>query len=372
MAAEMKIVFVISSLGQGGAERIAVTLVNAWSGLGHSVRFLTFDPPSAVAAYPLRPEVAVDLFDLSTPSRNIVGALLANGRRIRAIRAAIRRECPDIVVSFMLETNVLTLLASLSAPWPVVISERIHPEHHPVGRAWSLLRRWLYDRADTVVAQTAAIAVWLRQETGARTAVIANPVDVSAFRSGLDRKQLTRKTLLAVGRLERQKGHDIAIAAFAKVAGFLPEWDLSIIGDGSERPALEKLIVSLNMTGRVSLAGVTKDIVSAYRQCDAFIHSARYEGYPNAIVEALTSGKPVIAVDSPGATRELLGDGAYGVLVPEDDGDALSSALRSTLGDPQRLADMTRNAAHATASNDVSKIAPIWLDLFASIRHSER
>jgi glycosyltransferase involved in cell wall biosynthesis len=235
-----------------------------------------------------------------------------------------------------------------------------------------LLRRWLYGRADTVVAQTAAIAVWLRQEAGARTAVIANPVDVSAFRSGLDRKQLTRKMLLAVGRLERQKGHDIAIAAFAKVAGFLPEWDLSIIGDGSERPALEKLIVSLNMTGRVSLAGVTKDIVSAYRQCDAFIHSARYEGYPNAIVEALTSGKPVIAVDSPGATRELLGDGAYGVLVPEDDGHALSAALRITLGDPHRLADMARSATRATANNDVSKIAPVWLDLFASIRHLGR
>ena len=121
---------------------------------------------------------------------------------------------------------------------------------------------------------------------------------------------------MAAGRLEPQKGYDILIEAFAKVAASNPEWDLVIYGMGRQREELESRIASLGMRDRVVLAGHTLDIVKAYGDADLFVHPARYEGYPNVIQEALAAGRPVVATDCPGYSGELLGHGRYGIVVP--------------------------------------------------------
>jgi len=177
-----------------------------------------------------------------------------------------------------------------------------------------------------------------------------------------------RKTLLAVGRLERQKGHDITIAAFAQVAATLSNWDLLIVGEGPERAALQDMIDAAGLAGRVFLPGVTSEIAAAYRSADAVVHSARYEGYPNVVVEALTAGKPVIAADAPGATGELLDGGRFGALYPAENAVALAKLFSEILQSPERLAAMADNARAATAALDVSKIAPVWIDMLAGLR----
>lgn len=364
----MKIVFIIATMGPGGAERVAATLSNEWVRSGHGVHFLTFDRPEARSYYPLEIATGVTGLDLARVSAGFFGAVAANVRRIKILRRAIREAGPDAVVSFMLETNVLTLLASVGQPWPLAIAERIHPAFHPVGRIWRFLRRCLYVRADKTVAQTQDIAAWLKSETGANVQVIPNPIDRALFIGVPAVKLSERKTLLAVGRLERQKGHDITIAAFARVSAALSNWDLVIVGDGPERAALQNMIDAAGLAGRVSLPGVTSEIAAAYRSADAVVHSARYEGYPNVIVEALTASKPVIAADSPGATRELLGDGRYGALYPAENAEALAELFFEILQSPERLAAMADNARAATAALDVSKIAPVWVEMLAGLR----
>lgn len=361
----MRIVFLIATLGRGGAERVAVTLANQWTKDGHEVHLVTLDRDGDKAAYCLRESIGISNLALAGTSRGLVGAVSANIRRMRVLKRIVKKLRPDVVVSFMLEMNVLIALASVGESWPLVISERIHPQHHPVGVAWDLLRRWFYGRADAVVAQTQDIATWLRRATGARVYVIPNPIDRTAFQLANGVSRRPRKTLLSVGRLHRQKGHDIAIEAFAGAE--LPEWDMIIAGDGPERQSLERKIVSLGMQKRISLIGEFVDVASLYAAADAVVHGARYEGYPNVVLEALAAGKPIISTDAPGATRELLENGRYGVLVPPDDTSALANAMRTTLSDKEKLASLARSAADRATENDVVRIAPVWIDLFSKV-----
>jgi len=362
----LRIVFVISSLKTGGAQRVATTLTAAWSVRGHTVSIVTFEARGAAPAYQLSESVSLIQLDLLSNSKTIGTALRANWHRIRVLRKCLLRLRPDIVVSFETETNILTLAASFSLCWPIVVSERVHPAHQTIGRPWSTLRRLAYSRASAVVAQTNQIASWLRLMTGAKTWVIPNPVNRTIFGSSPEKKTtvLRRNVLLAVGRLTVQKGFDILVEAFARAAPRIPEWDLKIYGDGPLRSTIEQRIAANGMKARISLHGVIADIASIYRSADAFVHTARYEGYPNVIAEALASGLPVIAIDSPGAVRDLLGGGRYGVLVEGENPDMLAETLVSVLNDREALGSFSRQAPGAVTENDLCHVAETWLSLF--------
>ena len=343
-------------------------LANAWDDRGHDVSVVTFEAVGVASAYPLSGGVTQVQLDLSATSDSLGSAVWNNWHRIRCLRQCLQSLKPDVVVAFMTEMNVLALCAGMDAAWPTVISERIHPAHHRVAWPWAQLRRWLYPRAAAVIAQTEGIASWLRRHTGASTQVIANPVDLSAFANGVavgDRGG-ERKRLLGVGRLDPQKGFAILIDAFANVAAQVPEWDLAIFGEGSLGASLREQINQRKMEGRITLHGSSRDIAAVYGSANAFVHSARYEGYPNVVIEALASGLPVIAVDSPGAIRTLLGRGKHGVLVSLDSG-ALADALVATLSNPEKLAALAHHAREAVKNNDVNVISQEWLELFQSV-----
>ena len=364
----MKITLVIASMGMGGAERVASVLTNAWIMRGHHVSIVTFDPPGTAPAFALAPSIAVTSLGVSGGSGSFVSALRNNFHRLRWLRNCLRTQAPDVVVAFMTETNVLAILAGFGASWPTIVSERIHPAHHRLRWPWSTLRQLFYRRADAVVAQTSDIADWLVNNTAANARVIANPVDIASFRV---RQRVAsdalRKRLVAVGRLDHQKGYDILIDAFAAVASELPQWDLAIFGEGPERAALSQRIAAHCLDERIALRGVTAAVASVYREADALVHAARYEGYPNVIIEALASGLPVIATDSPGATREILADGHYGVLVSPEDVTALASAMAALLNDPDRVDAFSRQASAAVAVRDVPAVSQKWLDLFVEV-----
>jgi glycosyltransferase involved in cell wall biosynthesis len=362
----VRIAFLISSLGYGGAERVASLLASAWSVGGHDVSVVTFEHGGVSPTYPLSERVSLVQLGLSLPSAGIGPALRNNCRRIKVLRRCLQGLQPDIVVSFMTETNVLALAAGLFARWPTVVSERIHPAHHALARRWTILRRLLYPRAAAIVAQTRDIASWLRLNVHADACVIPNPVDIAMFGGGVSKKAPAgqRKLLLSVGRLDAQKGFDVLVDAFALAASRIPEWDLAIFGEGPSRGALERQIAARGMTGRIALNGLSSDIGAVYRSADGLVHAARYEGYPNVVIEALAAGLPVIAIDSPGGIRDLLREGRYGVLVVPGSADALADALASTLPDQPRLETLAQNAPTTVRQNDVGIIAEKWLELF--------
>lgn len=362
----MRIAFAISSLQRGGAERVATLLANAWSAQGHSVSLVTFEAEGAQPAYPLSANVELTQLGLSASSSSALDGMLSNVMRIRSLRRCLRRIEPDVVVSFLTETNVLAVAAGLGASWPTLVSERVHPAYHFVSRPWRVLRRALYPRAAGIVVQGLDIARWVKSHIGADAVVIPNPVDTAVFfpNPSRDFRLNRRKLLLAAGRLSPQKGFDTLIHEFSAAASSLPEWDLAIYGDGPQESLLRALITDRGLTGRVSINKSVPDIADVYRAATAFVHSARYEGYPNVIVEALASGLPVIASDSQDVVRAILADGKYGVLYKAEQPGALAQALIVTLQDDARCEALAKAAPEAVKEIGVDTISRRWIDLF--------
>jgi GalNAc-alpha-(1->4)-GalNAc-alpha-(1->3)-diNAcBac-PP-undecaprenol alpha-1,4-N-acetyl-D-galactosaminyltransferase len=365
----LRISFAIASLRAGGAERVAILLANAWSLQGHRVSVITLEKPGITPAYPLLPTVELVPLDLTAASGGFASALGNNWTRIRSLRRCLRKLRPDVTVSFVTETNVLAILAGLGTKQPIVVSERVHPAHHPLAQLWARLRQLTYGKAAAVVVQSGDIAQWMEEHVGVASCVIANPVDLAKFDPGARTEKVAeqRKQLLAVGRLAPQKGFDILIEAFALAAASIPEWDLSIYGDGPMKTELENQIAARGLEDRVFLMASVSDIVAVYRSADAFVHPARYEGYPNVILEALASGLPVIAANSEESIRELLGNGKYGVLCDSESSEALAQALTTTLSESERLGILGASARQAVAANSIDKISAQWIDLFREI-----
>lgn len=359
----MRISFVIQNLSTGGAERVASMLANRWSELGHEVTLLTFEAPGALSHYPLGPNVRLRQLDLFKPPR--AGFIGTNLKRVRRLRTAIEASGSEVVVSFLTEANVPAILAARSAGVPVVVSERVHPGYHHIGRLRNLLRRLAYPLADAVVVQTKGIADWMDSQLGLICEVIPNPITPPLKTLASVNTDLGRPCrLLAAGRLAPQKGFDLLIEAFARVAEDFPSWNLIIYGEGSERSSLEAAISAHGMNGRISLPGITKDLPAVLNTADIFVHPARYEGFANVLLEALSAGCACIATDSPGGAREILQDGRYGRLVPPEDVDALSQALSMLMGDARARERYAAHSAGALKALKLDRIAGLWLGLF--------
>jgi len=362
----VRIAFVIPSLGAGGAERVASLLANDWSANGHDVAFVTFDKPGTEPFFALDPRVA--LRELAAPADmgGIAARLGPNVARVSRLRSALRELRPDVVVAFMTEANVIALLASQGLGVPVVISERNQPDRPGLGKVRKLARRLTYPRASAMVVQTAAIASWAKARFHVPVHVIPNPVRLDGSKSR--RKPGDAQLLVALGRLTHQKGFDVLIRSFAALADKHQDWRLTIYGEGPDRAQLERLRAEGTCEDRISLPGLVKNSAEAFRQASLFVLPSRFEGYPNALLEALAFGLPVVATDCPGGTVEILADGAYGKLVPPDDVAAMTAALDAMLSAPELREAYASKARRAVADLDIAAVARRWLDLFVGLK----
>jgi glycosyltransferase involved in cell wall biosynthesis len=139
--------------------------------------------------------------------------------------------------------------------------------------------------------------------------------------------------IVAMGRLVRQKGFDLLIEAFSRIADRHPQWSVKILGEGPARASLKKLIVEKGLDGRVLLAGWEPDPVFVLKQSDLFVLSSRFEGFPNALLEAMACGLPSISFDCPSGPAEIIRDTIDGLLVPAEDVGTLASTIDRVLGD---------------------------------------
>jgi GalNAc-alpha-(1->4)-GalNAc-alpha-(1->3)-diNAcBac-PP-undecaprenol alpha-1,4-N-acetyl-D-galactosaminyltransferase len=330
-----RLTLVVPSLALGGAERVVTRMANHWATHGDAVTVITLSS-AACDTYSLEPSVTRVALDLMRDSAGFVQALSNNLTRVRKLKAAIVGSRPDTVVSFTDRMNVVTLLACRSLPVDAVISERIDPSQQPFGPPWSWIRRWIYPRARALVVQTQAVRRQMESVMRGRPIyVIPNAVDARSDRPEPEppRSSEGRLQLAAMGRLAPQKGFDLLIEAFSRAAEGQPNWSLSILGEGPERRRLEEQIHERRLDSQVRLLGWVPDPTSILRRCDGFVLSSRYEGFPNALLEAMALGLPAISFDCPSGPAEIIQDGADGLLVPAGDIEALATAIRRLLSD---------------------------------------
>ncbi|MBV9344120.1 MAG: glycosyltransferase family 4 protein [Gammaproteobacteria bacterium] len=362
----MRIVLAISSLGAGGAERVITLLADAFAARDHEVWLVTLAPCSQDFFIVNRRVRRLGL-NLMAESAGLWAGLLSNIRRVRALRRVLATLEPAAVVSFVTSTNVLVLLASIGSSARVIVSERIDPAAHDAGKLWELLRRLFYRRADALVVQTQGIAAWFAARLGTQVPVIVipNPVPpVDALAAG--RVEPGAGFLLAAGRLAPQKGFDVLIRAFAAVAQRLPELRLLIAGEGAELERLRALAAEVGVPERVVFIGQVAHLAALMKSAVAFVLPSRYEGFPNVLVEALAVGAPCVASDCPGAVREILADGAYGILVPPGDSSALADAIARLVVDPQLRAQYSAAAAAAVQRYRLDQVMTRWEQVLAT------
>jgi glycosyltransferase involved in cell wall biosynthesis len=241
----------------------------------------------------------------------------------------------------------------------VVVSERNDPRAHGVGRAWTLLRRLAYPFTDALVVQSAVFVPWARAATlGQRQVeVIPNPApEVPIHRLSEDR---SAHTIVAIGRLVPQKGFDVLLTAFARIADEFPSWNLTIAGEGKERSRLCDLAATLGITARVTLAGWIPEPGNLLAKATFFVMSSRYEGFPNALVEAISYGVPVISTSWAGAA-EIITDGVDGLLVPVTSPESLAMSMRRLMSDPELRNRLRRNASAVSHRYDIRAVVERW------------
>ena len=359
----MRIAFIIPHFGTGGAERVASLLCNYWITEGHSVCVITFEEVGAAGSYTLDERILVHQTDSLNTQQNLLSRIATNARRISRIRSSLKAFRPDVILAFMTEANVVALWSAVGLGIPVVISERNQPDRPGLGFWRRLARRLSYPMAASLIVQTEPIAQWAKERFRIPIHILPNPVSGMTTEVG----EHSAKRVIAVGRLVRQKGFDLLIDSFAKIAARHPDWTLEIYGEGSERPALEAQVERRGCVDRIKLPGICKNISYVYADAGLFVLPSRFEGYPNAMLEALVAGCPVIATNCPGASGQILGGGRYGMLVESENVDALASALDRMLSSETSRAKFASQGTTAVVALDTPIVGSQWLDLLMSV-----
>ncbi len=329
--APRRIVIVVGSLSTGGAERVAATMANAWLDRGHEVWLVSTYLGVGAPAYPLHPGVSVVLLSEAVSDH---GTALwpVTLRKIRALRRLLLSIGPDIVISFLTNVNVLTVLARANSGIPLIISERTDPLHDgELPRALRMGRALCYRFADALVVQSSAAAARYaaRLRGVSRMTVIHNPLPAELAASPWRAQQEEQGgCVVAMGRLTPEKGFSKLIEAFANALRGESAWQLRIWGEGPLRDDLQSQVERLLLTDRVRLCGLTDQPWTALAAGQIFALSSEYEGFPNAMLEAMALGLPCIAFDCPSGARELSDGGRAAMLVPCGDVAALTAALR--------------------------------------------
>lgn len=353
---------IIPSMGRGGAERVMARLTQEWC-RAHDVTLVTFSPDSSQDSYATP---ARRIF-LGLPARStLIGKLINLLMRAARLRKLIRQEKPDATIAFLEGASFAAILTGQ----PVVVSQRINPAALDSFSQWLLEK--LFPRHNVVAVVTNSMelekALRSRLHSSGRVTTIPNPVDPGeiALRSAEPRNSPPAKGfILAVGRLEAQKGFMDLLVAFANSAA-RHHRPLVILGEGKERPALLERARNLGIAHDVLLPGALENPFPYYRDCGFFVLSSRLEGFPNALLEAMACGVSCIATDCPYGPREMLLDPSSepaGLLVPVGDIQALQEAIDRLHEDVDLREVLASRARHRTTRYSLVQIAAQWIDL---------
>jgi glycosyltransferase involved in cell wall biosynthesis len=339
---QLRITILISRLRGGGAERLAALLANGLLARGHDVSVVTLAGPEE-PFYPLDSGVALVPLGVLGESHGAAEAVLANARRIRAIRRALRFLAPEVLIASVTETNVLAVLAARAverAPSRIVVWEHIYPPRQRIGVPWRMARRVTYPLADAVVPCGLGVAEWFYTWLPAHKVVpIQNPVSLAGRRPDAHAERLaspmaSEKWILGMGRLAPEKGFDLLLEAFALVpAETRKGWRLGIVGEGPLRAELEHRVASLKLENQVELLGLLADPMPILRAGRIFALSSRHDAFPTALLEAMGCGLPAVAFDCPSGPGEIVRHGVDGLLVPPENVHALADALGRLMSD---------------------------------------
>ena len=347
----MKILFLVPSMGYGGAERVISILTNELTRRGHNVG-LFLAKPSTQSVYKLDENIL-----LYSPSK-LEGA----GGIMKSIRSFTKSFDPDVVVPFLPYQCIYTVFGLLGTKYPVVVCERNDPariQATNVSKLHYVMRDLSFSMAKGAVFQTVGAQQYFSKSIQKKSTVILNPLDVSALPDIYFGER--DKRIVCVGRLTKQKNQTLLIRAFSMIANEFADYKLELYGDGEDKEMLSSLARELNLDGRVVFCGNRKDVLERIKSASLFAFSSDYEGLPNALAEALAIGLPCVSTDcTPGGARMLIENGENGFIVPVNQPKPLADAMKTLLSDKELSEKFSKNAVMLREKASLDRVVDMW------------
>ena len=269
-----------------------------------------------------------------------LSGLKKNWHRIHRLRKLILNEKPDVIISFMGPPNIRMLVSTIGLNVKKIVSVRNDPYKEYGTGIKSLVAKIIFLLADGCVFQTSEAREYFFESTQKNSRIIFNPVNPKFYEHTWNGKG---KDIVVIGRLQAQKNPLLALDAFIKIADDYPETNLLFFGDEELKEEILLKAKEKNLSKRVLIMGKTDRVEDVLENAAIYVLSSDYEGMPNALMEAMAVGVPVISTDCPcGGPRALIRNKEQGLLVPCRDIAGMEAAMRTLLDNKELCRKMSK------------------------------
>ncbi len=304
------VMFVISNLYGGGAERVVSVWANKLSQKGYRVSILLYS--RVENEYPI--DDNIDIYTIAASAEECDSMSII--KRVAVFRKIIKKVAPDVLINFLPVVQVYVNVATVGLRIPRIETIRINPWRVETikGKTETLLWKRCFANSKAVILQSEDQKAFFSNKVQKKSVVIPNPINEIYIENPKNEYASTHR-LIAAGRLSYQKNYNMMIDAVEIVAGQFPDVRLEIFGDGELKDVIAQVIAEKGLSEKIALMGRSSELYKEYNKSDIYLMSSDYEGMPNALAEAMAVGLPCISTDCKTGPRDLIDNNENGFLV---------------------------------------------------------
>lgn len=358
----MRILFIISSLGIGGEQKVASILTREFVKKGHDVKIQVLTPKKE-KQFEFDKKIDIEY------CKEEKGIIQKHFRRLKAIKKAAESFKPQVIIAFALYPSIYCSLLKVRIKVPVVISERNDPDTYCI---WiKLIRFFCYRFADAAIFQTKEAAKYFSYIADEKKNIIGNPLDFDIMPKPYMGER--EKKVVNTARLVPAKRQEILIKAMKGVLEVHPDYSLEIYGEGTLKRHLENCIEEMGLNSHIDILPATTNVLDKIKKASVFVLCSKNEGFPNSLAEALAIGVPSISTNCRiGGPAEMIKNNKNGLLVPVDDQEKLTKAILKLIQDKEFANTISKNAIATMRRFDKEIIGVKWLEVLNKLVNTNR
>ena len=348
------VILITNTLGNGGAQRVQVELINQWVRDGVRVLVLQTEKRDQ---YNYLVDDRVEIINIVTSNNRLLRYWL----ELKQIYKLMNQYQKATVVAFVIHSIFLVSICSLFTRNRIIFSERNDPDRWPKSGIRRFLRDLSFNAADHCVFQSEGAKKHFNRKIQSKASIIPNPINPKLPSINYGKRD---NVVITASRLEKQKNLPMLIRAFSKFSRSFPNYTLEVYGRGEDANELQLLIQELSMGDKIFLKGYSHDIYAEMNRCSIFALSSDFEGVSNSMLEAMAMGLPCVVTDCPpGGAREIINSGINGILVPVGDVDAMSESFCRIASDKEFANRLSLEAARIRDDYPIEVIAKKWIEI---------
>lgn len=353
------IMLYLCGLENGGTEHVALNLAEGLYARGYKVTLVI----TSIHGHEQPYSDGINLIVTEGPNVEFNQGRIGNFRkRYHILRDIWKQEKPDTIVSFIGKNNMMALMTAVGLGIPVFVAVRGEPTLEYYTPLLRFISKTLFVKAKGVIVQTERMKEYFPRYLRRKCIKLPNSLGSDFLQIPDDR--IPNNTIVTVGRCNENKNQKMLIDAFAKISDKYPNVDVVIYGEGESRGTLLEYIDRIGFTDRISMPGDVNGVKELIKNSLMFVLTSDTEGMPNALMEAMALGIPVISTDCPcGGPAELIHSGENGILIPVGDTDALAKEMKRLLDDVELRQRIGNAASKIVCDLTEEKVIKQWVSV---------